>query len=99
MNEEILRGYVRPVTDDDKKKLPTYSYSKLDVLKKCPFQYDKRYNEKMFSNDTSLPMELGGLCHYVLEQKGIILKNNLPVNYERLNETLLNGMRKPGIKC
>ena len=91
MNEEILCGYVRPVTDDDRKKLPTFSYSKLDVFKNCPFQFDKRYNQKMFSNDTSLPMELGGLCHYVLEQKGIILKNNLPVNYERLNETLLNG--------
>ena len=94
MNEEILCGYVRPVTDDDKKKLPTYSYSKLDVLKNCPFQYDKKYNEKMFSNDTSLPMELGSLCHYVLEQKGIILKNKLPLNYETLNKTLTNGVEK-----
>ena len=91
MNEEILCGYVRPVTDDDRKKLPTFSYSKLDVFKNCPFQFDKRYNQKMYSSDTSLPMELGGLCHYVLEQKGIILKNNLLVNYEKLNETLLNG--------
>lgn len=91
MNEELFFGKVRNVTAEDRKKLPIYSYSGLDVSKTCPFQYNKKYNEKLRSSDTNLALELGGLCHYVLEQKGKILFNKQNVDYSKLNDTLKNG--------
>lgn len=90
MNEEILKPYVRPVTDKDK-DLPRFSYSKFEVLKNCPYQYNLKYNQKKYSDDTSLALELGSICHYVLEQKGIALTQGQQVNYDLLNQVLVNG--------
>lgn len=33
--EQILTPYIRPVTEEDKGKLPVYSYSKLDLFESC----------------------------------------------------------------
>lgn len=92
MNEEYLRNKVRCVTEEDRKKLPTFSYSKLDVFKNCPFQYNKKYNEGMYTNDTSIALELGSLCHYVLEQKGKMIVAGQTVDYNMLQDILQNGV-------
>jgi hypothetical protein len=92
MNEELLKDKVRPVTDEDRENLPVYSYSSMEVFTNCPYQFNKKYNLKLRSNDTSIPLELGSLCHYILEQKGKLLANGLEVNYEKLNDTLNNGV-------
>lgn len=89
MNEEILKPYIRKVTKEDKKKLPTFSYSKMEVFKTCPFQYDKKYNGKMRTNDTSIALELGSLCHYVLEMKGKMLQDE--VDYDFLKNIEIYG--------
>lgn len=99
MNEEILKPYVRPVTEEDRKSLPVFSYSKMDVFRNCPYQYDLKYNQKKFSDDTSIALELGSLLHYILEQKGKMLARSTfsifekPfVDYDWLNELMLNGV-------
>lgn len=89
MNEDILRPYIRSVTEEDKKKLPKFSYSKMEVFKNCPYQYDKKYNGKMRTDDTSIALELGSLCHYVLEMKGKMLKDK--VDYDFLKNIEIYG--------
>lgn len=92
---EVLLDKIRPVKDSDRGVLPTCSYSKLDTYKSCPMQYHKKYNEKKFTKDTSIALELGSLCHYVLEQKGkkLVEKQLLSTtDYDVLNEILLDGV-------
>lgn len=91
LNEELLRNKVRPVTDVDRKTLPTFSYSKLEVKKTCDLQYDLRYNQKKFASDTTLALELGSLCHYCLEQKGKMLRDGKSVDYSKLHQILVEG--------
>lgn len=88
--QELLNR-IRPVTDDDK-NLPVFSYSKMEVFKNCPLQYKYKYIEKKYSQDTSIALELGSLCHYVLEQKGKMIVSEETVDYEKLNDILMNGV-------
>jgi len=107
MNEEILKQYVRPVTEEDRKRLPVFSYSKMEVYKNCPYQYNLKYNQKKFTDDTSIALDIGGLLHYVLEQKGKTLVSGQLIDYDILNGIIQNGTvetdektkeRLPGIK-
>lgn len=88
--QELLNR-IKPVTDDDK-NLPVFSYSKMEVFKNCPLQYKYKYIEKKYSQDTSIALELGSLCHYVLEQKGKMIVSGETVDYEKLNDILMNGV-------
>ena len=88
--QELLNR-IRPVTDDDK-NLPVFSYSKMEVFKNCPLQYRYKYIERKYSQDTSIALELGSLCHYVLEQKGKMIVSGETVDYEKLNNILMNGV-------
>lgn len=94
--QELLNK-IRPVTDQDK-DLPVFSYSKLEVFKNCPLQYKYKYVEKKYSQDTSIALELGSLCHYVLEQKGKMVAAGQAVNYEKLNDIILNGVTETNEK-
>lgn len=87
-----LSRYVRPVTEKDRKTQPFYSYSKLDGFKKCPYQFNIKYNLGRYTSDTSLALEQGSLCHYVLEQKGRYLKSGQPVDYMALLKILHEGV-------
>lgn len=92
MNEELLKDYVRPVREEDRGVLPVFSYSKMEVYKNCPYQYDLKYNQGKYSSDTSIALEVGSLLHYVLEQKGKARKeNDRLIDYEALNEIIQNG--------
>lgn len=90
--EELLKK-VRPVTDEDR-NLPVFSYSKLEVFKNCPLQYKYKYIDKKVTQDTSIALELGSLCHYVLEQKGYMVANNEKVDYDLLNNLLFQGTKE-----
>lgn len=88
--QELLNR-IRPVTEKDR-ELPVFSYSKLEVFKNCPLQYRYKYIEKKYSQDTSIALELGSLCHYVLEQKGRMVAAKQNVDYDKLNNILFDGM-------
>lgn len=101
-----LLDKIRPVTENDK-NLPTFSYSKIDTYKKCAMRYKIKYHDKKFTNDTTLPLELGSLNHYVLEQKGKMIVLSKCVDYDKLNNILENGVeitddktkeKMPGLK-
>lgn len=81
---------IRSVTEKDRGKLPVFSYSKIEVFRNCPMQYKIKYIDKKFTSETTLALELGNICHYVLEQKGK-MKINETINYEQLNDILYNG--------
>lgn len=97
MNEDLLKDKVRKVTDEDR-NLPVFSYSKLEVYKNCPFSYDLKYNKGKYSSDTSVALELGSLCHLILELKGRSLVKGENVDYNRLNEIIQNGYKETNEK-
>jgi RecB family exonuclease len=43
-------------------------------------------------------LELGSLCHYILEQKGKALANGETVDYNKLNDLLMNGVKETNEK-
>lgn len=95
MNEDILKPYIRPVTERDRIILPTFSHSKLECFENCNYNYLKKYIKKKVSDDTSIALELGTLCHAVLEYKGKMLldeTNDCVVNFPKLEEMLESGI-------
>ncbi len=92
--EKMLLEHIRPATEEDLEKLPMFSYSRLEQYKNCPMAYKLKYvDEKVTDDDTSLALELGSICHYVLEMKGRMLREEGAVDYEHLNNILTNGVK------
>lgn len=87
---EYLKDYVRPVTEEDKKKLPTYSHSKLEVYENCPYRYSLQYEQGKRSNETTLALELGTLAHKVYENASQMWKEGV-INYNDLKFLLEYG--------
>lgn len=87
---ENLKPFVRRVTEEDKKKLLTVSHSRLELKDKCDFSYNLKYNQKKYTNESTLPLELGTLLHLCLELKGKMLLEG-KVDYNKLQDILLNG--------
>ena len=90
MNEDLLKAKIRKVTEEDS-NLPVFSYSKMDLFKSCPFSYDLKYNQKKYTSDTSIALELGSLCHFILELKGKSLVQGEEVDYAKLNKIITDG--------
>lgn len=97
MNEDLLKDKVRKVTEEDR-NLPVFSYSKLEVYKNCPFSYDLKYNKGKHSSDTSLALELGSLCHLILELKGKSLVAGEEVDYNKLTKIIQTGYKETNEK-
>lgn len=86
-----MQNKVRRVTEEDRQRLPTFSYSRLEVKRNCDMQYDLKYNQKKHADETTLALELGSLCHYCLEQKGKMLKAGGKADYDELTRILEEG--------
>lgn len=87
---EYLKDYVRPVTEEDRNKLPTYSHSKLEVYENCPYRYGLQYEQGKRSDETTLALELGTVCHKVYETASQMWKEGI-VNYNDLKFLLEYG--------
>lgn len=95
VTEEIL-SYIRVPTEEDIATLPKFSYSSMDVFKKCPLNYKFRYVDGKRQNIDTLPLNIGTLMHRVLEEKGkMIVKGK--IDYELLNEMIENGVEAENI--
>lgn len=81
---EYLKDYVRPVTEEDRNKLPTYSHSKLEVYENCPYRYGLQYEQGKRSDETTLALELGIVCHKVYETASQLWRQET-VNYNEIN--------------
>lgn len=88
---ENLQRKIRPITSEDTGKLPVFSYSKIEVFKNCPMQYKIKYIDKKYAFERTLATDVGNICHYVLEQKGKMIKAGEKVNYDKLLDILYNG--------
>lgn len=55
-------------------------------------QYKLNYIEKKRTKDTNLALELGSLLHYILEQKGKMIQDGKAVQYDKLQDLLMNGV-------
>ena len=87
---EFLKDYIRPVEKNDKSNLPIYSHSKLEVFTNCPYRYSLQYEQDKRSNETTLALELGTICHLVYERAGQMWKEGM-VNYDDLKFLLEYG--------
>jgi ATP-dependent helicase/DNAse subunit B len=90
MNDFFERK-VRAVTEADRGVLPRLSYSGLEVFKNCPYQFNLKYGEKKYTKETTLALELGSLCHLILELKCNYIKTGKPVDYDYLHFILKYG--------
>ena len=59
-----------------------FSYSKLSTYLQCPYRFKLKYDDKKYSNASTLALELGTLCHKGLEIAGQYLSEGLPVPVE-----------------
>ena len=91
MSVELLKQCIRLVDPEKDKDLPRFSHSKLEVYENCKVRYDLQYNQGKRTNDTSLALEIGTLCHKVLEEKGKMIVAQKPIDYDKLNDLLDNG--------
>ncbi len=87
---EYLKDFIRPVTEEDRVTIPTYSHSKLEVYENCPYRYGLQYEQGKRSNETTLALELGVICHRVLECASQMWKEGT-VNYGDLKFLLEYG--------
>lgn len=92
MDDTILLPHIRAVNNETDKKLPRYSYSKLEQFLNCPMAYNFKYNQEMRSLDSSLALELGSLLHAVLETKGHMLMDKGEIDYGYLDKLIKDGI-------
>ena len=89
--DEFFKGKVRAVTEADREVLPRLSYSGLETFRNCEYQYHLKYGEKKYTKETTLALELGSLCHFILELKCNYIKAGKPVDYDYLHFILKYG--------
>ena len=83
---ESLFEKIRPVQEGDKRRFPTFSYSKLDTYLNCPLQYKFKYIDKCFSRKPTLATSLGTTLHRALELKGLAVKDHDKLTKEEQDE-------------
>lgn len=75
---KLLEGKIRPIKEEDKKNLTKYSFSKIDQFLSCPYAYDLKYNKGQYPEQNAIYLDLGTLCHKILELKGRSIIDNNP---------------------
>ena len=88
---DFFEGKVRGVAEADWGVLPRLSYSGLETFRNCEYQYHLKYGEKKYTKETTLALELGSLCHLILELKCNYIKAGKPVDYDYLHFILKYG--------
>ena len=86
-----LSSKVRKVAEADN-GLTRYSYSKLDLFGQCSYKYNLKYNQKKYPVQNAIHLDVGTLCHKLLELKGSMLMEETSVDYELLHDVLQNGI-------
>lgn len=96
---ELIEASLRPVTEEDRKRLPKISYSNLSTFEHCPLQWKFKYKDKMFSDKSSLAMEIGTILHAGLEMKADYIKDGVEVDYTKIEDNVMNGCDEVTDKC
>lgn len=101
---------LRVITSEDVKKMSKLSYSNLNVLENCPLRWKFRYKDRMFSDKSSLAMEIGTILHKGLEIKAEALMDwnstsmssgiiRPEIDYESIKDIIRNGSDEETEKC
>lgn len=96
-NEEILKRKVRKVETEEDKALPRFSFSKLDCYMQCPFKYDLKYNQNIVPEQKAIYLDLGTLCHKIMEILGRKEIDGIPFTKEDKDvaiDILQNGIKE-----
>lgn len=90
MTIDEIKKIIRKVTEEDTNLLRG-SYSSLDTFSNCPLSYQFKYRDEKYPQTSSLAMDIGTICHLVLELKGKMIMNNEEVDYDYLKTILYDG--------
>jgi len=72
------------------KKPIKYSYSRLNSYEQCGWKYKLIYEDKHFFFSDSIASMFGTLVHYIEEKIGNCLKDNIPIDYNKLKDDFLH---------
>lgn len=75
-------------------KLPTYSYSKLELFDQCNHKYKLQYIDGNYSNESTLVLDLGTIAHKGEELKARYLIENQPIDYDYIKNVVMNGIEE-----
>lgn len=75
----------------EEKKLPRYSYSKLDTFIQCPMKYKLKYIDGNYVDSEAIALEIGTIIHKVMELKHEKLVAGDEVDYGKLLTICKNG--------
>lgn len=92
VKNDYFEGLVSKVTDPAPSiKL---SYTGMDTFNTCNYRFNKTYNENKRSLETTLALELGSLCHKVLEMKCHMMTIDMVVDWHELKNILYKGIKE-----
>lgn len=89
--EQLLQNKIQLYKDKDGEYDLKLSYSGLDLFSQCPYRYSIKYNQGLFSTEQTIALEIGSICHKVLELKAQKIMAKEPVDYEALQTVLMDG--------
>lgn len=90
----LLEGKVRKATEEDLKRLPFFSYSKLETFWNCPHHYYLKYINKNFQENPAIHFDVGNLCHGLLEEKARKLMAKEELDYAEFNKMFYEGYKQ-----
>lgn len=76
----------------ESKKLPRFSYSKLDTFSKCPMKYKLKYVDGNYESSEAIHLDLGNIAHKVLEIKHRNYIDGVPTTVGYLKKVFLEGI-------
>lgn len=84
--EKQIVQKIRIATEEDEKNLPTYSYSRLDTFRQCPYRFFLKYRKEVPTNEKAVALEVGTFCHSIMEERGNAFKigGEIPSVYDVL---------------
>lgn len=82
---------VRATAQEDIGAIFTGSYSKLDLFQSCHYKYKLKYLDKNFDDSKAIQLNLGSICHKVMELKAQRLLDKQNVDYVYLSKILSEG--------
>lgn len=78
----------------NEKKLPVFSYSKIELFEQCKHKYKLRYIDGNYTNSTTIVLDLGNIAHKGMELKGRSLINKEVPNYTYIIDAVMNGIQE-----
>ena len=90
----LLKDRLSVPSNEQMLTLPTISYSGLEKYKNCPYNYKLHYIENHRSPQEAIHLDIGTLCHKVLELKGRAKKESVKVDYSYLVQVFENGIEE-----